>query len=165
MLASIPAILLIMAFVVIFGRGLPQLCIVLGITAWTGTCRVLRGETMKLREMEFIQSAEAMCIPRYRIIWKHLIPNVMHVVIISSVLGFSGRVLIEAALTYIGCGVGADTYSWGKMINDARMEMARDPVIWWKLSAAFVLMVGLVLPANLFGDAVRDALDPKLRTQ
>ena len=164
-LASIPAILLIMAFVVIFGRGLPQLCIVLGITAWTGTCRVLRGETMKLREMEFIQSAEAMCVPRHRIIWKHLIPNVMHVVIISSVLGFSGRVLIEAALTYIGCGVGADTYSWGKMINDARMEMARDPVIWWKLSAAFVLMVGLVLPANLFGDAVRDALDPKLRTQ
>ncbi len=164
-LASIPAILLIMAFVVIFGRGLPQLCIVLGITAWTGTCRVLRGETMKLREMEFVQSAEAMCVPRYRIIWKHLIPNVMHVVIISSVLGFSGRVLIEAALTYIGCGVGADTYSWGKMINDARMEMARDPVIWWKLSAAFVLMVGLVLPANLFGDAVRDALDPKLRTQ
>ncbi len=164
-LASIPAILLVMAFVVVFGRGLPQLCIALGITAWTGTCRVLRGETLKLREAEFVQAAEAMSVPRGRIILKHILPNVMHVVIISAVLGFSGRVLIEAALTYIGCGVGADTYSWGKMVNDARMEMARDPVVWWKLCAAFTFMLGLVLPANLFGDAVRDALDPKLRTQ
>jgi len=81
------------------------------------------------------------------------------------VLGFSGRVLSEAALTYIGIGVGADTYSWGKMINDARLELARDPVVWWKLLAAFVFMLGLVLPANLFGDALRDALDPRLRTQ
>lgn len=164
-LASIPAVLLIVAFMVLFGRGLPQLVVIMGITSWTGLCRVLRGETLKLREMDFVQAAEAMGVSRARIIARHLVPNVMHLVIITMVLGFSGRVLSEAALTYIGIGVGADTYSWGRMINDARMELAREPVIWWKLGAAFVFMVGLVLPANILGDAVRDALDPKLRTR
>jgi peptide/nickel transport system permease protein len=164
-IASIPSVLLIVAFMILFGRGLPQLCIIMGITSWTGLCRVLRGETLKLREMEFVQSAEAMSVPRRRIIARHLVPNVMHLVVITMVLGFSGRVLAEAALTYIGIGVGADTYSWGRMINDARLELARDPVIAWKLGAAFAFMLGLVLPANILGDAVRDALDPKLRTR
>ena len=164
-LASIPAILLISAFMVIAGRGLTQLCIIMGITSWTGLCRVLRGETLKLREMEFIQSAEAMNVPRLRILHKHIVPNVMHLVVITMVLGFSGRVLIEAALTYIGIGVGPETYSWGRMINDARTELARDPAIAWKLGASFLFMVGMVLPANIFGDAIRDALDPRLRTQ
>lgn len=164
-LASIPSVLLIVAFMILFGRGLPQLCIIMGITSWTGLCRVLRGETLKLREMEFVQSAEAMGVSRRRIIARHLVPNVMHLVVITMVLGFSGRVLAEAALTYIGIGVGADTYSWGRMINDARLELARDPVIAWKLGAAFAFMLGLVLPANILGDAVRDALDPKLRTR
>ena len=164
-IASIPSVLLIVAFMILFGRGLPQLCIIMGITSWTGLCRVLRGETLKLREMEFVQAAEAMSVPRRRIIARHIVPNVMHLVVITMVLGFSGRVLSEAALTYIGIGVGADTYSWGRMINDARLELARDPVIAWKLAAAFVFMLGLVLPANILGDAVRDALDPKLRTR
>jgi peptide/nickel transport system permease protein len=164
-MASIPSVLLMIAFMMIFGRGLPQLCIIMGITSWTGLCRVLRGETLKLREMEFVQSAEAMCVPRARILRRHLVPNVMHLVLITMVLGFSDRVLAEAALTYIGIGVGADTYSWGRMINDARLELARDPVIAWKLATAFAFMLGLLLPANLFGDALRDALDPRLRTQ
>jgi peptide/nickel transport system permease protein len=164
-LASIPSLLLIVAFMVIFGRGLPQLCLIMGITSWTGLCRVLRGETLKLREMEYVQACEAMGLPHARIIRRHIVPNVMHLVVITMVLGFSGRVLSEAAYTYIGIGVGSETYSWGKMINDARMELARDPVIWWKLVASFAFMVGLVLPANVFGDAVRDALDPRLRTR
>lgn len=164
-LSSIPAVLLIVAFMIIFGKGLPQLCIILGITSWTGLCRVLRGETMKLRETEFVQAAEAMGVSRLKIMVRHLVPNVMHIVLITAVLSFSGRVLAEAVLTYIGIGVGADTISWGAMITDASLEMARDPVIWWKLGAAFLFMLGLVLPANLFGDALRDALDPRLRTQ
>lgn len=164
-LSSIPSVLLIAAFVLIFGRGLMQLCIIMGITSWTGLCRVLRGETLKLREMEYVQSAEAMGVSRWTIIQRHLVPNVMHVVLITVVLGFSNRVLAEAVLTYIGIGVGADTYSWGRMINDARLELARDPMIWWRLVAAFTFMMGLVLPANIFGDALRDALDPRLRTE
>ena len=91
----------------------------------------------------------------------HIVPNVMHLVLITAVLSFSGRVLAEAVLTYICIGVGSDTYSWGVMINDARLVLARGPIIWWKLLAAFVFMLGLVLPANLFGDALRDALELK----
>jgi peptide/nickel transport system permease protein len=164
-LASVPPVLLIAAFIMIFGRGLPQLVIIMGVTSWTGLCRVLRGETLKLREMEYVQSAEALGQSPVRIIRRHIVPNLMHLVVITLVLGFSGRVLSEAALTYVGVGVGAETYSWGRMINDARMELARDPVVWWKLAAAFVAMFGIVLPANIFGDAVRDALDPRLRTR
>lgn len=164
-LGSIPGVLLIAAFMLIFGRGLPQLCIIMGITSWTGLCRVLRGETYKLRETEYVQAAEAMGLPKTRIMARHIVPNVVHIVLITAVLGFSGRVLSEAVLTYIGIGVGADTISWGVMINDALRELARSPVVWWKLVAALVFMVGLVLPANLFGDALRDALDPRLRTE
>ncbi len=164
-LASIPAVLLVIAFMVLFRRGLTQLCVILGVTTWTGLCRVLRGETMKLRESEFVAAARAMCAPPLRILWRHIVPNVMHLVVITAVLGFSGRVLSEAALTYMGIGVGVDTYSWGRMINDARLELARDPVVWWKLAAAFMAMVGLVLPANVLGDALRDALDPRLRSE
>ncbi len=162
-LSSIPSVLLIVAFMIVFEPGLTQLCIIMGITSWTGLCRVLRGETLKLREMEYIQACEAMGISKPRIMFGHIVPNLMHIVLITAVLGFSGRVLSEAVLSYIGIGVGADTISWGMMINDARMEMARNPIVWWKLFAAFLFMVGLVLPANLFGDALRDALDPKLR--
>ncbi|NQU40518.1 MAG: ABC transporter permease [Lentisphaerae bacterium] len=164
-LSSIPSLLLIISFMIVFGRGLTQLCIIMGITSWTGLCRVLRGETLKLRELEYVQAAEAMGVSRPRIMLQHIVPNLMHIVLITAVLSFSGRVLAEAVLSYIGIGVGAETMSWGTMINDARQELARAPIIWWKLVAAFIFMVGLVLPANLFGDAIRDALDPRLRTE
>lgn len=164
-LSSIPDILLIASFMVIFGRGLPQLCLIMGITSWTGLCRILRGETMKLREAEYVQSAKAMGVSHAGIMLKHIAPNVMHIVLITAVLSFSGRVLAEIILAYIGIGVGANTISWGGMVNDAILELARDPVIWWKLFATFIFMIGLVLPANLFGDALRDALDPRLRTE
>ena len=92
-----------------------------------------------------------------------MVPNLLHLVTISAVLQFSGLVLSEAVLSYVGLSVGTDTGSWGNMINTARLELTRDPVVWWNLAGAFVLMFGLVLPANLFGDALRDALDPRLR--
>jgi len=83
-------------------------------------------------------------------------------VIISVVLDFSGLVLAEAVLSYINIGVDPSMNSWGNMINQARLEMARDPIVWWSLSAAFVFMFTLVLFANLFADVVRDALDPRV---
>lgn len=165
LLSSIPSVLLIAAMMVVFGRGLPQLCLAMGIASWTGLCRLLRGEAMRLREADFTQAAVAMGVPSWKIILRHLLPNVLHLVLINIVLRFSGEVLAEAALTYLGIGVDAETMSWGTMINDARSELTRDPIIWWKLSSAFVFMAGLLLPANIFGDALRDALDPRLRTQ
>ena len=139
------------------------LCIILGITSWTGLCRLLRGETMKLREMDYVQAAQAFGVGHFRIIMRHLLPNVMHIVMISIVLDFSGLVLAEAVLSYINIGVDPSMHSWGNMINSARLEMARDPVVWWSLASAFVFMFILVLAANLFSDAVRDAFDPRLR--
>jgi len=165
LLASIPSVLLVAAIMVIAGRGLPQLCLAMGLASWTGLCRLLRGEAMRLRESDFAIAATALGVPSWQIILRHLLPNVLHLVLIQVVLRFSGEVLAEAALTYLGIGVGADTMSWGTMLNDARSELTRTPIVWWKLCAAFGFMLALVLPANLFGDAVRDALDPKLRTQ
>ena len=139
------------------------LCIILGITSWTGLCRMLRGETMKLREVDYVQAAQAFGVGHFTIILRHLLPNVMHIVMISIVLDFSGLVLAEAVLSYINIGVDPSMHSWGNMINSARLEMAREPIVWWSLAAAFVFMFVLVLAANLFSDAVRDAFDPRLR--
>ncbi len=164
-LASIPWILLVVCFMMVFGQGLIQVCIVMGITGWVGLCRVLRGETLRLREREYVQAALALGVSKFRVLAKHIVPNVMHLVLISVVLRFSGLVLAEAVLSYIGIGVGAETNSWGNMISQARGELGREPVVWWCLVAAFVPMVALVLPANLFGDALRDALDPRLRVR
>ena len=162
-LMSIPGILLMVAFMLLFGRGLTQLCVIMGITTWTGLCRLIRAESIKLRELEYISAAEALGVPRLVICGRHILPNVMHIVIISAVLNFSGLVLSEAILSYIGIGVGPETGSWGNMINNARLELARAPVVWWNLAGAFIGMLGLVLPANLFGDALRDALDPRMK--
>jgi peptide/nickel transport system permease protein len=139
------------------------LCIILGVTSWTGLCRLLRAETLKLREMEYVQAAESLGVGSFKIILRHLLPNVMHIVLITVVLDFSRLVLAEAVLSYINIGVDPTTISWGNMINSARLELAREPIVWWPLAAAFVFMFGLVLAANLFSDAVRDAFDPRLR--
>ncbi len=139
------------------------LCLILGITSWTGLCRLLRGETLKLREMDFVQAAQALGVGPLTLLGRHILPNVLHIVLISVVLDFSGLVLAEAVLSYINIGVDPSMNSWGNMINSARLELAREPIVWWSLSCAFLLMFLLVLFANLFADVVRDALDPRLR--
>ena len=137
------------------------LCVILGVTSWTGLCRLLRGETLKLRELEYVQAARAFGVGTVTILHRHVLPNVMHIVVISLVMDFSGLVLAEAVLSYVGIGVDPNTISFGTMINAARMELARDPMVWWSLVAAFVVMFLLVLAANLFADVVRDVFDPR----
>jgi peptide/nickel transport system permease protein len=174
-LASIPDILLIAAVMLIVQAGLTAeatavtaekrlffLCAILGLTGWTELCRLLRAETLKVRELEYVVAAQAFGASPLRIMLKHILPNVVHIILISVVLRFSGLVLFEAVLTYVGIGVDPTTESWGSMINSARMELSRDPMVWWTLAAAFLFMFGLVLSANIFGDAVRDSLDPRL---
>jgi peptide/nickel transport system permease protein len=137
------------------------LCLILGVTSWTGLCRLLRAETLKLREMEFVQAARALGVSDWMILVRHILPNVFHLVLISVALDFSSLVLAEAVLSYISIGVDPATQSWGNMINSARLELARDPVVWWPLISALVFMFTLVLAANLFADALRDAFDPR----
>lgn len=136
------------------------LCFILGVTSWTSLCRLLRAEALKLREIDFVTAGRALGSNWFSIFRKHLLPNVMHIVIITLVLDFSFLVLAEAVLSYVGVGVSPTTISWGNMINGARLELARDPIVWWPILAAFVLMFFLVLAINLFADAVRDAFDP-----
>ena len=177
-LSSIPSILLIAAVMLIVTTSVEKahsvyagdtrlvwLCVILGIGSWTGLCRLIRGETLKLRENEYVQAAEALGVSRLKIMFRHILPNVSHIVLISVVLRFSGLVLAEAILAYVGIGVDPSMDSWGNMINAARLEISRDPIVWWNLLAAFVFMFGLVLAANIFADAVRDALDPRLNTE
>ena len=139
------------------------LCAILGLTSWTGLARLLRGETLKLAELEYIQAAHAFGVRDSRILARHILPNLSHIVIITMVMDFSGLVLAEAVLSYVGVGVDPSTNSFGTMINAARLEMSREPVVWWALATAFTFMLTLVLAANLFADAVRDGFDPRVR--
>jgi peptide/nickel transport system permease protein len=179
-LSSIPSVLLIAAAVLMMqvtidthpdwfetsaaraDMRLVALCFILGVTSWTGLCRLLRGETLKLREMEYIQAAQSFGVSSMRILARHILPNVMHIILIALVMDFSGLVLAEAVLSYVGVGVDPSMISFGTMINAARLEMGREPMVWWALAAAFGFMLVLVLAANLFADAVRDAFDPRL---
>jgi peptide/nickel transport system permease protein len=140
------------------------LCIILGVTSWTGLCRLLRGESIKLREVDYVQAAAAFGVKHFQVITRHILPNVLHIVLITVVLDFSGLVLAEAVLSYVNIGVDPTMNSWGNMINSARLEMAREPIVWWSLMAALLFMFTLVLAANLFSDVVRDAFDPRLRS-
>ena len=140
------------------------LCVILGLTGWATLCRLVRGETLKLRELDFVQAATAFGVSHARIMTRHIAPNVMHLVLITTVLSFSDLILYEAVLTYVGVGVDPSMNSFGGMINLARSEMSRDPLVWWSFAAAFGFMVTLVLAANLFADGVRDAFDPRARS-
>ncbi len=139
------------------------LCAILGLTSWTGLARLLRGEALKLSQLEYIQAAHAFGVSDARVLSRHILPNVAHIVIISLVMDFSGLVLAEAVLSYVGVGVDPATTSFGTMINAARLEMGREPIVWWSLAAAFIFLFVLVLAANLFADAVRDGFDPRVR--
>lgn len=181
-LSSIPNILLIAACVLmvqvfldkhpeLFETGVERadlklflLCAVLGLTGWAGLCRLLRGETLKLRELDYVQAASAFGVSHTRIMLRHIFPNVAHLMLIVTVLEFSSLILYEAVLALVGVGVDPSMNSFGGMINFARNEMGRDPVVWWPFAAAFVFMVSLVLAANLFADGVRDAFDPRARS-
>jgi peptide/nickel transport system permease protein len=161
-LASMPGLLLLIALIMAMGHGTVQVCVALGVTGWVGFCRVARGETLKLRELDYVVAARALGASSPWILVRHVLPNLMHLVIITFVLLFSGLVLSEAVLSWLGIGIDG---SWGQMIDQARDELSRDPPITWNLASASVALFGLILAVNLVGDAVRDVLDPRTRIQ
>ncbi len=178
-LSSIPGVLLIAAGVLTMQVMMDQhpdwfattveradirllfLVVILGVTSWTGLCRMLRAETLRISQMDYVTAAKAFGVNSWQIMWRHIVPNLTHIILISIVLDFSGLVLAEAVLSYVGVGVDPTMYSWGNMINQARLEMARDPMVWWSLFSAFIFMFVLVLAANLFSDRVQHVLDPR----
>ncbi len=162
---SIPDILLIIALVLMLGKNLLSICFALGFTSWIPLCRLIRGETLKHRDREYVRAAKALGVATPRILAKHILPNLLPAIIISVTLLFSQLVLYESILAYLGVGVGSDTGSWGNMIDAARDELTRDPAVWWPLVSAASALLVLVLSLNILADALRDAIDPRLRTE
>ena len=178
-LSSIPGILLIAASVLLFqvyidlnpdffSIGMEKadarfiaLCFILGVTSWSSLCRLIRAETLKISQLGYVQAAHAFGVSHTRILGRHILPNLVHIILITFVLDFSALVLAEAVLSYIGVGIDPSMGSWGNMINGARSELSRQPPVWWTLTGAFFFMFVLVLAANLFSDLVRDAFDPR----
>ena len=140
--------------------GLSGIIFALAITSWIGTCRLVRAEVLKLRELDYVVAARATGRGGFAILLRHMIPNVLHIGIINFSLGFVGAIGAEVTLSYLGLGV-ADLPSWGKMISSARMDLVVGR--WWQITSAGVAMFIIVLALNIFGDRLRDALDPRLR--
>ncbi|MBW2294786.1 MAG: ABC transporter permease, partial [Deltaproteobacteria bacterium] len=157
-LASMPGLLLLIALIMAMGRSTLSICIALAVTSWVGFCRIVRGETLKLRELDYVEAARVLGVSEFQIVLRHILPNLTHLVIITFVLTFSGLVLSEAVLAWLGIGVDG---SWGQMIDQARSELSRDPAVWWNITAAGAALFGLLLAVNIVGDAVRDILDPR----
>lgn len=174
-LASIPGIILLIAlkyafqgkvlfaesFLEIDLSGIHGLYIALGVVSWIHTCRVVRAETLKLKELDYITAARALGGGHLRILAFHIIPNLLHLAIILFSLGFVSAITAEVILSFLGLGVEVGTPSWGTMIDAARMDLVVGR--WWEVTSAVVAMFFIVLALNVFGDRLRDAMDPKLR--
>jgi peptide/nickel transport system permease protein len=157
-LASMPGLLLLIALIMAMGRGTLSVCVALGVTSWVGFCRLARAETLKLRELDYVRAARVLGVSEPGIIFRHILPNLAHLIVITFVLMFSGLVLSEAVLSWLGIGVDG---SWGQMIDGARNELSREPIVWWNIAAAGTALFTLILAVNSVGDAVRDVLDPR----
>ncbi|MBE7492604.1 MAG: ABC transporter permease [Planctomycetes bacterium] len=182
-LASIPFVLLLIAFIQAVRdsdsiarlfeavgqdskplRNLVLVLIVIGLTSWIGLCRLVRAEVLKHKDRDYVHAARALGCGHMRIIGKHILPNVMHLVIIVFTLSFVGSVGLEVFLSFVGIGIDSTLPTWGQVIVKGRDELQRDPSVWWPLTFATATLFTLSLAFSLFGDALRDALDPKLRT-
>ncbi len=159
-IASIPYIMLIIAISFISGKGLQSVCLALGLTSWVSLCRLIRGEVIRHKDREYVHAAASIGVGNFSRLFKHILPNVLHIVIINFSLQFQVAIKSEVILSYLGLGVQG-TPSWGTMINDAKQELAQG--VWWQLAAATLAMFLVVLALNTLGDALRDALDPKLK--
>jgi peptide/nickel transport system permease protein len=155
---SIPNLLLLIAISYVAGKGLFGIYVSFCFTFWVGTCRMVRGEVLKLREAEYVQAARAMGYGSWRILLRHVMPNTLHLLLVNFALLFVGAIKSEVILSYLGLGVQGEP-SWGVMINQAKEELING--FYWQIGAATLFMFGLVLCFNIFADALQDALDPK----
>jgi peptide/nickel transport system permease protein len=173
-IASIPGIILLIAIKFAFAdkilfegswvqldfSGMAGVYIALGLTSWVGTCRLIRAETMKLKQLDFVVAARASGRGNLAILFRHIFPNVMHICIINFSLGFVGAISAEVILSFLNLGI-QDLPSWGKMINEARMDLVVGR--WWELGSAVIATFVIIISWSIFGDRLRDALDPRLK--
>jgi peptide/nickel transport system permease protein len=160
-LISFPRLVLLIVVIALFQPSIPLVILVLGLTLWPSSARIVRGEVLSLREREFVQAARALGLSSPRIILRHIIPNVLGPVIVAATLGLGNIILIEAGLSFLGFSVPLPTPTWGNMINDGREYLVE---AWWVATFPGLAIVLTVVAFNLIGDGLRDALDPRLRT-
>lgn len=158
---SIPGILLIFAFAAVFGRGIATVVLILGFTGWTGIYRLVRAEYLKHAEREYVRAAQAIGASAGSRMFRHILPNISHVILVQLSILTVGFIKAEVILSYLGLGVPVDQVSWGTMLAEAQSELILGH--WWQLAAATLLMATFVTAFSLLTDALRDALDPKLR--
>lgn len=158
--ASIPGLLLILAIAMVVGKGLLGVYLGIGLTTWVGLCRLVRGEVIKHRGQTYVTAARVLGLGHARILFRHILPNVVHIVIINFTYRFPAAINTEVILSFLGLGAQGEP-SWGRMINSARLRLWHG--VWWELAFVTLAIVLIVLAFNLLGDKLRDALDPRLR--
>jgi oligopeptide transport system permease protein len=158
---AVPDILLIFAFAAVFGRGIGTVVLILGLTGWAGVYRQVRAEFIKHRSRDYVRAAEAIGASTGSRMFRHILPNVSHVILVRMSLLVVGFIKAEVILSYLGLGVPVDQVSWGTMLAEAQSELILG--YWWQLLAATAFMAVFVTAFSLMADAWRDALDPKLR--
>lgn len=155
---SVPSLLLLIALAYAAGRGLGGVYVAFCATFWVAPCRVIRGEALKVREAEYVEAARALGYGPWRILVRHVVPNTLHLVLVSFALAFVGAIKSEVILSFLGLGVQNEP-SWGTMIDQARVELVNG--FFWQIGAASIAMFVLVLAFNVFADVLQDALDPR----
>jgi ABC-type dipeptide/oligopeptide/nickel transport system permease subunit len=157
-LSSIPSILLLVGIAYVLGKGLLSICVAMAAVTWVGLCRLIRGEVMKHKNMEYVLASRLLGASDFRLIFRHILPNVFHLAIISASLTTLTAIKFEVILTFLGVGI-QDGASWGTMVSDAAGELVNR--IWWPLLGVTIAMFLILYALNIVGDALRDALDPK----
>jgi oligopeptide transport system permease protein len=160
-LTAVPEILLFFAFAAVFGRGISTLVLIMGLTGWTGQYRQVRAEFIKHSRREYVRAAEAIGASASARMFRHILPNVSHVILVRMSLMVVGFIKAEVILSYLGLGVATDQVSWGTMLAESQSELILGH--WWQLTAATIAMAVFVTAFSLMADAWRDALDPRLR--
>lgn len=159
-ISSIPTMMLLISLALLMGRGILSVYIALATTFWVELCQIIRSEVKRHKDRDYIQAASAIGASHFTKLWHHILPNITHVIIIRFSLIFQQAVKSEVILSFLGLGV-QNSPSWGKMIDDAKIELMRG--VWWQLAFSTLFMFLIVFAFNILSDALRDALDPKLR--
>lgn len=156
---TFPLFFLIITIVAIYGSSIWYIMAAIGFTTWTGDAKLIRGEVLKVRNMEYITAANSIGLPNKQIILRHVIPNAIAPVLVSGAFAIAGAILLEAGLSFLGFGVAATTVTWGSLLNEARGSANA----WWlAIFPGFMIFIAVV-SYNLIGEGLRDALDPRLR--
>lgn len=155
-----PGLVLIIAVVSVIGPSIFNVMAVLGVLGWTGTTRLLRGQILSVRELDYVLAARATGVPDRRIMWAHVLPNAIAPLLVAATFGVAGAILTEAGLSYLGLGVLPPTPSWGSMLNAANSITVLERN-WWMWIPPGVAVLLTVMAINFTGDGLRDALDPR----